>query len=142
MKTYLIYFLTIIGSFIAPIEGLILMLISFILLDTIVGIYASIKLYGSKSFSSNKLFNIVVKSFFYVMSVVLTLMLDKFVFDGKVFGVPFLLSKGMAIFWTYIEIKSLDEHSIKLGNKSFWVLIKEFIKKVMSIKTDIKKISE
>ena len=142
MKTYLIYFVTIIGSFIAPIEGLILMLISFILLDTIVGIYASIKLYGSKSFSSNKLFNIVVKSFFYVMSVVLTLMLDKFVFDGKVFGVPFLLSKGMSIFWTYIEIKSLDEHSIKLGNKSFWVLIKEFIKKVMSIKTDIKKISE
>lgn len=142
MKTYLIYFLTIIASFIAPIQGLILMLISFILLDTIVGIYTSVKLNGWKSFSSNKLFNIVVKSFFYVMSVMLVLMLDKFVFDSKLFGVSFLLSKGMAIFWTYIEIKSLDEHSIKLGNKSFWVLIKELIKKIMSFKTDIKKISE
>jgi hypothetical protein len=142
MKTYLIYFLTIIASFIAPIQGLILMLISFILLDTIVGIYASVKLQGWKSFSSNKLFNIVVKSFFYVMSVILVLMLDRFVFDSKLFGISFLLSKGMAIFWTYIEIKSLDEHSIKLGNKSFWVLIKELIKKVMSVKTDIKKISE
>jgi hypothetical protein len=142
MKTYLIYFLTIIASFIAPIGGLILMLISFILLDTIVGIYTSVKLNGWKSFSSNKLFNIVVKSFFYVMSVMLVLMLDKFVFDSKLFGVSFLLSKGMAIFWTYIEIKSLDEHSIKLGNKSFWVLIKELIKKIMSFKTDIKKISE
>jgi hypothetical protein len=118
------------------------MLISFILLDTIVGIYTSVKLNGWKSFSSNKLFNIVVKSFFYVMSVMLVLMLDKFVFDSKLFGVSFLLSKGMAIFWTYIEIKSLDEHSIKLGNKSFWVLIKELIKKIMSFKTDIKKISE
>jgi hypothetical protein len=142
MKTYLIYFLTIIASFVAPIGGLILMLISFILLDTIVGIYASVKLNGWKSYSSNKLFNIVVKSFFYVMSVILVLMLDKFVFDSKLFGISFLLSKGMAIFWTYIEIKSLDEHSIKLGNKSFWFLIKELIKKVMSFKTDIKKISE
>jgi hypothetical protein len=142
MKTYLIYFLTIIASFVAPIGGLILMLISFILLDTIVGIYASVKLNGWKSYSSNKLFNIVVKSFFYVMSVILVLMLDKFVFDSKLFGISFLLSKGMAIFWTYIEIKSLDEHSIKLGNKSFWFLIKDLIKKVMSFKTDIKKISE
>ena len=126
----------------APIQGIILMLISFILLDTIVGIYTSIKLNGRKYFSSNKLFNIVVKSFFYVMSVVLVLMLDKFIFGGKVFGVPYLLSKGMSIFWIYIEIKSLDEHSIKLGNQSFWVLIRDLIKKVMSIKTDIKKISE
>jgi hypothetical protein len=30
----------------------------------------------------------------------------------------------------YIEIKSLDESSIKLGNKSFWVLLKEMVNKL------------
>ena len=132
--------LTIIGTFIAPIQSLILMLISFILLDTFVGIYVSVKINGWKSFSSNKLFNIVVKSFFYVISVVL--MIDKFVFGGKVFGISYLLSKGMSIFWTYIEVKSLDEHSQRLGNRSFWELVKELVKKVMSVKKDIKKITE
>jgi hypothetical protein len=134
--------LTIIGTFIAPIQSLILMLISFILLDTFVGIYVSVKMNGWKSFSSNKLFNIVVKSFFYVISVVLVLMIDKFVFGGKVFGISYLLSKGMSIFWTYIEVKSLDEHSQRLGNRSFWELVKELVKKVMSVKKDIKKITE
>jgi hypothetical protein len=132
--------LTIIGTFIAPIQSLILMLISFILLDTFVGIYVSVKMNGWKSFSSNKLFNIVVKSFFYVISVVLVLMIDKFVFGGKVFGISYLLSKGMSIFWTYIEVKSLDEHSQRLGNRSFWELVKELVKKVMSVKKDIKRI--
>lgn len=134
--------LTIIGTFIAPIQSLILMLISFILLDTFVGIYVSVKMNGWKSFSSNKLFNIVVKSFFYVISVVLVLMIDKFVFGGKLFGISYLLSKGMSIFWTYIEVKSLDEHSQRLGNRSFWELVKELVKKVMSVKKDIKKITE
>jgi|LakMenE18May11ns_1017448.scaffolds.fasta_scaffold9947587_4 hypothetical protein len=142
MKNFLLTMLTIIGTFIAPIQSLILMLISFILLDTFVGIYVSVKMNGWKSFSSNKLFNIVVKSFFYVISVVLVLMIDKFVFGGKVFGISYLLSKGMSIFWTYIEVKSLDEHSQRLGNRSFWELVKELVKKVMSVKKDIKKITE
>lgn len=142
MKSFLTTLITIIGTFIAPIQSLILMLITFILLDTFVGIYVSVKQNGWKSYSSNKLFNIVVKSFFYVVSVVGSFMLDKFVFGGSLFGISYLLSKTMSIFWTYIEVKSLDEHSQRLGNRSFWELVKEFVKKIMRIKTDIKKIIE
>lgn len=132
----------IILTFITPIQGLILMMVGFILLDTGVGIYTSIKLHGRKSIRSGKLFNVVVKSFFYVFSVILTLMLDKFVFEGHLFGINFLLSKGMSIFWTFIEIKSLDETSIKLGNRSFFELIKDMVAKLVSFKKDIKKIIE
>ena len=142
MKAFIINFLMIILTFIAPIQGLILMMICFILLDTGVGIYTSVKLNGRKSIRSGKLFNVVVKSFFYVFSVILTLMLDKFVFEGHLFGINFLLSKGMSIFWTFIEIKSLDETSIKLGNRSFFELIKDMIAKLISFKKDIKKIIE
>ena len=142
MKAFIINFLMIILTFIAPIQGLILMMICFILLDTGVGIYTSIKLNGRKSIRSGKLFNVVVKSFFYVFSVILTLMLDKFVFEGHLFGINFLLSKGMSIFWTFIEIKSLDETSIKLGNRSFFELVKDMVKKLVNLKQDIKKIIE
>jgi hypothetical protein len=142
MKAFIINFLMIILTFITPIQGLILMMVGFILLDTGVGIYTSIKLHGRKSIRSGKLFNVVVKSFFYVFSVILTLMLDKFVFEGHLFGINFLLSKGMSIFWTFIEIKSLDETSIKLGNRSFFELIKDMVAKLVSFKKDIKKIIE
>lgn len=142
MKAFIINFLMIIITFITPIQGLILMMIGFILLDTGVGIYTSVKLNGRKSIRSGKLFNVVVKSFFYVFSVILTLMLDKFVFEGHLFGINFLLSKGMSIFWTFIEIKSLDETSIKLGNRSFFELIKDMVAKLVSFKKDIKKIIE
>lgn len=57
-------------------------------------------------------------------------------------GVSNLLAKIMTAFWIYIEIKSLDESNMKLGNKSFWVLFKEFIEKLKSIKKDLNEIIE
>jgi hypothetical protein len=46
----------------------------------------------------------------------------------------------MTTLWIYIEIKSLDESSIKLGNKSFWVLLK--VNKLKDIKKDLNDIIE
>jgi hypothetical protein len=50
------------------------------------------------------------------------------------FFISFLAAKTMTTLWIYIEIKSLDESSIKLGNKSFWVLLKEMVNKLKDIK--------
>jgi hypothetical protein len=47
----------------------------------------------------------------------------------------------MTTLWIYIEIKSLDESSIKLGNKSFWVLLKEMVNKLKD-KKDLNDIIE
>jgi hypothetical protein len=54
-------------------------------------------------------------------------LVDKHIFLGGTFGISFLAAKTMTTLWIYIEIKSLDESSIKLGNKSFWVLLKEMV---------------
>jgi hypothetical protein len=67
---------------------------------------------------------------------------DVFICGGSLFGIGHLLSKAMCVFWMYIEVKSLDETNMKLGNKSFWVLIKEIMGKYKSIKKDIKKINQ
>jgi hypothetical protein len=57
--------------------------------------------------------------------------------QSVVFGVPNLFPKFITAIWLYIEIKSVDETSMKLGNRSFWVIIKEFLDKLKSLKADV-----
>ena len=84
MKT-LIGLLTTFFAVFAPIQGLILLLTMLVGIDTIFAIYVAIKLNGKQSFKSNKLFNIVIKTFFYVGSLMILFMVDKFVFAGTLF---------------------------------------------------------
>jgi hypothetical protein len=64
-------------------------------------------------------------------------MADTYICGGALFGIAHLLSKAMSIFWIGIEIKSLDETSIKLDNKSFWVLMRQMIGRYKNIKKNI-----
>lgn len=125
-----------------PIQGLLFTMISFILLDTIIGVYVSVKLKGWKSFKSTKFFNIVVKSFFYTTSIIMAWFLDKFIMDGSVVGIPLLLSKAMTAVWVFNEVNSCDENSMKLGNKSVWVMCGGLINKLKSLKKDLNEIKE
>lgn len=70
-------------------------------------------------------------------TIVLAFLVDKFILAGSIFGIAFLLSKTLTALWIYIEIKSIDESLLKLGNKSFWVLLKEMIEKLKGIKKDL-----
>lgn len=137
-KTALITFLV----FITPIKGL-MMLISFaVAFDTLFAIYVSVKQKGIKSFRSTKLFNIVVKTFFYMGGILFAFLIDTYIFNGKVFDINYLISKIVTFAWLYIEIKSIDETSMKLGNKSLWVILKELISKAKDLKKDINEIKE
>jgi Bacteriophage holin family len=129
-------------TFIAPIQGLILLMICFIGADTLLGIYTAIKLGGIQAFKSTKLFNIVVKSFFYTITIIMAFGIDKYVFDSTIFNIQYLLAKVMTMLWIYIETKSIDETSMKLGNKSFWVILKDFTSKLKSLKKDLGELTE
>ena len=139
MKTILLV-LASLATFLIPIQGLLLLMILFIFLDTCFGIYSTVKRKGWKSFRSTKLFNLVVKSFFYLASIILAFLVDTYVFQSKLFGVDCLVSKSMALVWIYVEIKSIDETSVGLGNKSIWVILKEMIAKAAEFKKDLKSV--
>ena len=128
--------------FITPIYGLLSIITFAVGFDTLFAIYVSIKLNGIKSFKSTKLFNVVVKTFFYMGSIIFAFMIDKYMFEGKILDIPYLISKVITFVWLYIEIKSIDETSMKLGNRSLWVIIKEIINKGKSFKKDINEIKE
>lgn len=129
----------IIGTFLAPISGILYTLLFFTLLDTIFGIYRVIKMEGVKSLKSTKLFNAVVKLFFYLGATIGMYFIDKFILnDTKIMNIDFILTKAMAVSFIYIEVKSMDETSVKLGNRSIWVITSEMIRKFKKIKKDIK----
>lgn len=142
MKEYILALLISLLTVLAPIKAFIIIIGLFVLSDTALAIYATINLNGIKSFRSNKLFNIVIKTFFYMGAILLAFLVDKYIFDGSILGVKLLMAKAMTLLFCYIELKSIDETSIKLGNKSIWVHFKELFAKGKELKKDLGKIIE
>lgn len=139
ISKHLFQMVGIIGTFLAPISGIIYTLLFFTLLDTIFGIYRVVKMEGVKGLKSTKLFNAVVKLFFYLGATIGMFFIDKFILNGtKIMNIEFILTKAMAVSFIYIEVKSMDETSVKLGNRSIWIVFSEMIRKFKQIKKDIK----
>ena len=137
VKSYGLKLLASLLMFLAPIKGLLIILLLAIVLDTLFGIYKTWKLYGKDEIKSHKMFNFVVKVAMYMFSVICLYLVDIHIF-GSVLGVDFFFSKGMTLIFTFIELKSIDETSVLMGNKSLWDIISDMIKKFATIKKQIK----
>jgi hypothetical protein len=137
MKTKILLFLMSGCSILMPIKPLIMIVVGMVFLDTIMGVWATIKVEGKKSFRSGKLFNIVPKVFLYSITILLSFLMDKYIFEGVLFSIPFFLSKASSILWIYIETKSIDENSQKMGNKPILTIIKELLGGIKDFKKDI-----
>lgn|SRR5574343_221676 len=138
-KTEVVFLVVSFFTFLTPITGMVLLVNCAVGLDTAAGVYIARK---NNNYQSDKLFNIVVKSFFYMGTILLAFLIDNFIFDKKLFDIAYLCSKSASMFWIYIECKSLDEKSQKLGNRPVYEIISNFIKKVKNIKQDINEIKE
>ena len=147
ITTYVLIFfktlLVLIATILTPIKGLLLVTGMAVFLDTVFAIYTTITLNGWKSYQSTKLFNIVVKSFFYLGSITLTFFIDTHIVGNNlIMGIELFLSKVITLFWLYIECKSIDETSQKHGNKPFYVILKNILDKAKDLKKDINEIKE
>lgn len=141
MKEYLLIAFLSLFAILTPLKPFVILITIFVAADTIMAIAGNIKTKGIKSFKSTKFFNIVVKTFFYCGSIVAIYFIDKFIFEGAIIGIKLLLTKITTLLWCYIEIKSLDETSMKyFGNKSVWVLLKELFAKGKELKKDLNEI--
>lgn len=127
---------------IAPAKAFIVTISLFVLSDTALAIYWTITKNGMESFKSSKLFNVVVKTFFYMGAILLAFLIDTFIFEGVLLGIKLLITKGLTLMFCWIELKSIDETSMKLGNKSIWIHFKELISKSKDIKKDLNDVIE
>jgi len=142
MKEYLLALAISALTIIAPAKAFIITISLFVFSDTALAIYWTITKNGMKSFKSSKLFNIVVKTFFYMGAILLAFLIDKFIFEGTLLGFKLLITKSLTLMFCWIELKSIDETSMKLGNKSIWVHFKELISKSKDIKKDLNDVIE
>lgn len=131
-----------IGVFLSPIYSLMLLVVGFVLFDTITAIWVTIKLNGRKSFRSGKLWNIFPKIFFYSGCILLTFLIDVHIFNNYIFGIHYLLSKATSVVALWIEGTSINENSMKLGNRSIDLIIRDIVSKLKVIKKDINEIRE
>lgn len=127
----------VLATFLAPIKGLLILMVLFLGLDTLSGIYVAYKKYGWDGFKSHNFFNAVVKSFFYLATIIMAFWADIHLLEGSLFDIKLFLAKSITVVWCYTEIKSIDENSQKLGNKSFWEIIQEVINKLKGFKKDL-----
>lgn len=125
-----------------PIWPLLIIAVSVTAIDTIYGIYACFKLKGWRSFSSTKFFNLPVKILVYSGSISLSYFIDFHIFDGAISTVTLPLSKFATLFVIITEVTSLNETSIRLKNKSFWIVLRDFVLKVAGLKKDLKTVIE
>ena len=138
---YIISLLTTIVGFLLPAKVFLLIIGMVVAMDTIVGIYTTIKLRGRKSYQSTKLFNLAVKTFFYGGSICFLYCIDYFIVgvDG-VFGISLISTKAATLFFVYIECKSMDEKSQKLGNEPFYKIVKNLLNRLKEFKKDLNEI--
>ena len=142
LREYILLGLSLALTFISPVWGALLIVGCFVLFDTTFAVYKEIKLYGKSRFRSHYLFNIAPKTAFYMGCILLGFLIDTFIMEGSVMGINNLISKVMCLIFVYIEVKSIDETSMDLGNRSLWVILKDIIEKAKSCKKDITELKD
>jgi phage-related holin len=133
---------TAIMTFFVPIKGMIIIMIIMVLSDTLYALYkAKVK---KEIISSDAFFNIVPKLICYTFFILISFMVDTFIFDNKlpVIEITNVLSKIVTFICITIELKSIDETSVKLGNRPFDKIITSFIKNIRKYKKNLNELKD
>lgn len=127
----------------APIYGLLIAVAAAIILDTITGIFKSIKVNGWSSIRSRKLSNIVSKMLLYEVCILFLFLMDKYLlneFVKSAFGFEYMFTKICAILLIFIELVSIKENIEDAFKIEIWPMIKKLLSRAKEIKSDIDEI--
>lgn len=141
---YLNYFLTSLILFYTPILGLLIGVGVAIALDTVTGVFKSIKLNGTSSIRSRILSNIISKMALYELCILSLFAIDYYVlseFIIRSFGINFMFTKICAIMLIFVELVSIKENIEKTFNVDIWKLLKSSFNRAKEIKNDVNEIT-
>jgi hypothetical protein len=130
--------------FFIPIYGLLISVGAAIVLDTVTGVYKSIRLEGWRSIRSRKLSNVISKMALYEVCIILLFVIDKYVLNEFVkhaFGFDFMFTKICAILLIFTELVSIKENIEETFKIDIWKLLKGTFNRAKEIKSDINEIT-
>ena len=127
----------------APINGLLIAVGTAIILDTITGVFKSVKLNGWKSIRSRRLSAIISKMMLYEVCILLLFVMDKFVLNEFIihaFGFEYMFTKICAILLMFIELVSVKENIEEAYKVDIWAMLKKALSRAREISDDVKQI--
>lgn len=129
----------VIAAFLFPIQGLIGVVILFILLDTLTGIIRVIK--NKEGFTSRKLGALISKLLLYNTALISVFILDKYLLGEFVIvfsSIPLLLTKIIAAFFCLVEIISINENIERAFGINLFLKFKSIFYRVKNVKRELK----
>lgn len=143
LEDILIHITTAVLCFFIPIQGLMLAVGSFILFDTITGIWRSFRVGGLDSITSKKLGQIVPKMILYQLAIITFFIVDDTIVNEIVknwFSVDHLLTKITALVLVSIEAKSIDENWKDIHKVGLFTSLKRLLFNIRDIKKSTEEI--
>jgi len=141
MKANWFKLLAVVSTFLMPISGLLFLVGFVIVLDTITGVWKSIK--HKVPITSRGLSAIISKMLLYQVTVILFYMIDQFILNKIIlqfFSVELLLTKVLALILVSIEVMSINENYKAVKGLDLWQAMKNLFARAKDIKKDIDEI--
>jgi hypothetical protein len=138
-KTHIEILLKTIIAFLIPIRPLLYIIFLMILLDTITGVIRARKI-GDK-ITSHKLSRVISKMVLYHTAIITTFILEKYMLGEFVVlftTIQFFLTKVVTIFFSGIELMSINENVKSIYGLNFFQLFKKMLSRIKEVKDDVK----
>lgn len=141
MKANWIKLLATISAFLMPISGLLFLVGFVIVLDTITGVWKSMK--NKVKITSRGFSAIISKMLLYEITVVMFYMIDQFILNNIIlqfFSVELLLTKILALILVSIEVMSINENYKAVKGLDLWQSMKNLFARAKDIKKEVDEI--
>lgn len=114
----------------APVQPLVLVAILAIFIDTIFGVWRSVKKNGWTSFKSRRLSDTLGKAALYSGGIVFTFLIEKFIAGDIIahfIAVELIMTKFVAFFCVVVEVKSINESYESVTGKNILAAMRRFV---------------
>jgi hypothetical protein len=143
LQTYSVQLMAIVSSFFMPICGILILIFSAVLLDTITGIWKAKK--TNQSVTSRKLSAIISKILLYEATVMLFYAMDIFLLNDIVisfFSIELLTTKVLALVLVSVEIISINENFKAVNGLDLFASLKNLFARAKEVTSDFKNIKK
>jgi hypothetical protein len=143
IKLNLSKLMAIILSFFMPIVGILILIASSVILDTITGIWKARKL--KQPITSRRLSAVMSKILLYEATVILFYLIDYFLVNEIVqsfFSIEMLVTKMLALTLVSIEVISINENYKAVKGIDLWASLKNMFARAKEVTQDFKNIKK
>lgn len=130
MKNTTFIILASLFTVLSPVQPMVLVAIIAIFIDTLFGVWRSVKQGGWKSFRSRRLSDTIGKSLLYSGGIVFTFLIEKFIAGDIIahfIAVELIMTKFVAFFCVVVEVKSINESYESVTGKNILAALRKFV---------------